>query len=715
MDDSAEMDAKQSGSGAIMLSPCPNVLTHHFAELQRSGVTIETIKAANIYSEADSTKLAALLNWTKYRKNMGAAIVYPYRDDQGRNGFCRIKPDRPRVDRNKKPIKYEQPKGHPLEIYLPPSVAEMFTDATKALAITEGEKKALALTQHGIAAIGLPGVYGFSPKNKMTLLPTLQRVNWNGRNVKIIFDSDVTTNPDVAQGESRLFALLQKQGAIVRCVRLPDGPPDVSGKPTKIGVDDFIVANGLDALYALLNAAGDPGELAPVEVLTDARELDARHAAQQYLEVSRKDGLYCLRYHRGIFRLWKKGSYIEVRPSEVRADVIINLNKVCHHLSTGVVNNVLDQVKAMSLLPFQIEEPAWIGGNSAPWPADEMLPAKNGLVHLPSALDGIADCMLPPSPRFFNSSALDYDFALKASLPELWLRFLYELWGEDCGALDTLQEWFGYLLTPDTSQQKIMLLVGPKRSGKGTIVRVLRSLIGVANVCGPTLASMSTNFGLWPLLGKSLAVVNDARLSGRTDTAVVVERLLSISGEDALTVDRKNLEPVTAKLPTRITLVSNELPRLGDASGALASRMIVLRLTRSFYGDEDHDLTRKLLAELPGILRWAIEGWKRLRDRGRFAQPDSGETMLAELHDLASPVAEFVREGCIVEPSQQVLISDIYGEYKRWAESKGRGHIEDERGFGRLLRAAVPTIDRVQRRVDGDRRCFYSGIGLGCL
>ena len=167
-----------------------------------------------------------------------------------------------------------------------------------------------------------------------------------------------------------------------------------------------------------------------------------------------------------------------------------------------------------------------------------------------------------------------------------------------------------------------MMLVGPKRSGKGTIARVLRGLVGTENVCGPTLASLGTNFGLWPLLGKSIAQISDARLGGRADQAAIVERLLSISGEDALTVDRKILESITCKLKTRIMLLTNELPRLLDSSGAFASRLIVLQLRESFYGREDHELIDKLLAELPGILVWAIEGWYRLHQRRRFLQPD---------------------------------------------------------------------------------------------
>ena len=96
----------------------------------------------------------------------------------------------------------------------------------------------------------------------------------------------------------------------------------------------------------------------------------------------------------------------------------------------------------------------------------------------------------------------------------------------------------------------------------------LRKLIGTANVAGPALAAFAQQFGLWALVGKPLAIIHDARLGGRSDQAVIVERLLSITGEDALTIDRKMIEPWTGKLPTRLMMLTNELPRLQDSSGA---------------------------------------------------------------------------------------------------------------------------------------------------
>ena len=97
------------------------------------------------------------------------------------------------------------------------------------------------------------------------------------------------------------------------------------------------------------------------------------------------------------------------------------------------------------------------------------------------------------------------------------IKFLDDLWPYDPEAVSTLQEIIGYCLTLDTRQQKLFMIVGPKRSGKGTIGRVQTALLGRANVCGPTLASFGTNFGLAPLIGKQLAIISDARLGSRPD------------------------------------------------------------------------------------------------------------------------------------------------------------------------------------------------------
>jgi putative DNA primase/helicase len=328
--------------------------------------------------------------------------------------------------------------------------------------------------------------------------------------------------------------------------------------------------------------------------------------------------------------------------------------------------------------------------------------------------EGIAPPDSAEIPDIISGSGTPFSFNRAAPAPREWLTFLRQLWPDDPKAIDTLQEWFGYLLTLDTRQQKILFLLGPPRSGKGTISRVLRELVGPSNVVGPTLGSLAGSFGLSPLLGKSVAIVSDARLSGRSDSAVIVERLLSISGEDAISVDRKFRDSLTVKLPTRFVVISNELPRMGDASGALAGRMILLRLTRTWVGQEDHHMFDRLKSELPGILLWAVEGWRRLRERGWFVQPPSAAELVEEMEDLSSPVGAFVRERCRVGPGERVEVAKLFEAWRSWCDQDGRCESGTKELFGSNLRAAVPSLNRARPRTQHglERLNMYVGIGL---
>src|SRR5262249_38034879 len=157
--------------------------------------------------------------------------------------------------------------------------------------------------------------------------------------------------------------------------------------------------------------------------------------------------------------------------------------------TSGKVNNVIDAVRAISNVPIGTSPPAWLAytPDCCPPPAD-IVPCANGLLHLPTG------GLQPSTPAFFSLNALDYGYAPEAPKPTAWLKFISDLWGDDIEAIDALQDWLGYCLTNNTRMQKIAMVVGPRRSGKGTIARVATAMLGQSNVCHPSLASLSQNF-----------------------------------------------------------------------------------------------------------------------------------------------------------------------------------------------------------------------------
>src|SRR5262249_49910624 len=139
-------------------------------------------------------------------------------------------------------------------------------------------------------------------------------------------------------------------------------------------------------------------------------------------------------------------------------------------------------------------------------------------------------------------------------------------------------------------------------------------------------------------------------------------------------------------------------------------RLIILRLTQSFYGAEDLGLFERLKAELPGILLWAIEGWRRLHQRGHFVQPGSGRELAESLEELTSPVLAFVRECCEVGHGREIDTKLMFEKWGDWAKENGRKESGTTQSFARDLRAACPGITTQLTKRSGTPVRLYQGI-----
>jgi len=370
------------------------------------------------------------------------------------------------------------------------------------------------------------------------------------------------------------------------------------------------------------------------------------------------------------------------------------------------VENIIGALKGITFSDSNSTVPKWLDGRESPQ-ANEIVVCQNGLINVTTRE------LMPHTSLFFQHHAVPFNFDPEAPTPCRWKKFLRELFPGDKEAVKTLQEWMGYLVSADTRQQKMLLIHGPKRSGKGTIGRILGAMLGSQNIVGPTLASLGQNFGLAPLIGKPVAIVSDAR-AALGNGSLITERLLSISGEDPQTVDRKNKEAWTVMFPTRIVILTNELPRLNDSSGALASRFIVLTLRKSFYQNPDITLTDKLKTELPGIFNWTLEGLARLSERGHFVQPGSGADAAEQLGNLSSPIATFVDECCEVAPDKQVPKDELFVIWKEWCDRNG--HMSGSKsGFANALYAAFPAIRHSKLGNQDKRVAHFAGVRISCV
>jgi hypothetical protein len=235
------------------MAETPVLLPHHEQQLtQGSGIVPEVITERGYRSILKSGGYSALkpYRFTRTQANL-PCLLLPVCTTDGTNGLMVYRPDAPRVGKDGKAIKYELPRGANVRLDCPPRCRLMLGNPNIPLWVTEGQKKADALASHGLCAIALLGVWGFKGKNPFggtTILGDFDAIALEGRDVRLVFDSDVMTKPQVRQALDRLTEHLQRKGAHIAAVYLPqDG-----GK--KVGVDDYLLNHTIEDLEGLIEA-----------------------------------------------------------------------------------------------------------------------------------------------------------------------------------------------------------------------------------------------------------------------------------------------------------------------------------------------------------------------------------------------------------------------------------------------------------------------------
>lgn len=366
--------------------------------------------------------------------------------------------------------------------------------------------------------------------------------------------------------------------------------------------------------------------------------------------------------HQGDWLRWRGPNWDEEHPDLMQRTIgewLANRGLSPH---LGVIRTI--EGHAVTLRAMRLDRlPTWRGDPVA----EHVLSAANGLVDLETGE------LHRHTPNYINMNSVDYAYDPDAGEPREWLRFLNSIWDEDPDCIATLQRIFGYLLTPDTSMQRMFQLMGPPRSGKGTIGDVMAEVVGRANVASPSLQGITGDFALQPAVGKLLLLLSEARLDGRgTNRAAITDTLLRIVGEDHFTVNRKFREAWHGVMSARIVIQTNEPLELSDDTGALLARLIVLPMTKSFLGKEDLGLRQRLRQERGAILRWSMEGWRLLREEGgMICQPASGERVIGSTRAAASPISRFVDECCVLGPKFDCQKDDLYARYRVWCSENG--------------------------------------------
>jgi len=387
-----------------------------------------------------------------------------------------------------------------------------------------------------------------------------------------------------------------------------------------------------------------------------------------------------------IYRFLKNKKYIKVTQSGKTDVVPFQPNR-------AKVSDVLDALNQWC--PVEGRPPCWVKKTPLPDPKN-LIVFKNGILDVTEYMNGRIK-LYTPNPTLFTFHSLPYEFDENAESP-LWENFLVDIFDYDEERIRLLQQWFGYNCVPDMSLEKMLFCTGRPRSGKGTIINVLGSMLGRSQWMATSLRGLARRFGTQPLIGKLAAFISDARVTDFASSQAALETLLHIIGGDPIGIERKHIGRLSNMyLTCRFTIATNGLLEIRDDEDALRSKISILHFTKSYKGREDFTLKPRLQREAEDgkLINFALRGLKDLRENKKFIVPESSKLILEGLRNVNTPIFEFVDECCELAPpdvTDYFVIKDvIYQAWVTWCKQNGYRYGNSSH-FGRILMTHLPGI-----------------------
>lgn len=467
---------------------------------------------------------------------------------------------------------------------------------------------------------------------------------------------------------------------------------------------------------AAIEADDDPHRLARVNL-----DRYATHAAGA-----------TLRYWRDEWYTWKpaRGCYRKIGVEELRAKISqsikaefdrINceqqqetwrdeLPKV-QKVTKTLVTNVLDATKSLTIVPSSVELMSWLDGHHRL--RKNYVGMANGILDLDRLLTDesaeLRDVLLPQSPSWFSTVRLPYNFDLEAKCPK-WEKFLERSLELDPERIKILQEWAGYLLLPDSSQQRMLALEGDGSNGKSVYCAGMTAMMGLENCSYVSVEQLCDKFVRTQTLGRLVNICPDV---GEIDKANEGDLKSFVSG-DVMFFDRKHLSGLNCTPTARLMMSFNNRPRFSDRSGGIWRRMMIVPFNVEIPPSErianmDKHTWWEAAGELPGIFLWAVAGLHRLRQQGRFTRSALSEAALEDYRTENNPARAFLTECLESHTNSRIKSTSIYRFYKLWAEEHGYRPL-GERTFGKEIRRVFAHTERRFLGTRGDRYWCYEGL-----
>ncbi|MFJ7753190.1 phage/plasmid primase, P4 family [Peribacillus muralis] len=312
---------------------------------------------------------------------------------------------------------------------------------------------------------------------------------------------------------------------------------------------------------------------------------------------------------------------------------------------------------------------------------------------------------------FYMNKISPIDYYSEAKCP-LWEKFLEDIMQDAEGnvkydLIEFLQKAIGYSLTGETKEHALFVLYGNGRNGKSTFLDTIRQLFGdygtQANSESFTLKKTdSVRSDLATLKGSRLVVSSESEEGAKLAESLVKQ----LTGGDAIQARFLYGNPFVYTPQFKIFLMTNHKPIIQNNDEGIWRRIRLIPFTVTIPKEKiDYDLPDKLLAqEMPGILRWAVEGCLKWQKEG-LGNPKEVQNATSSYRNEMDTIGNFLNENCLEHASAKSYSKELYRQYEYWCDDTGEECLQKVRFYKKIE-------ERGYKKKKDNRGYFFQGIGI---
>jgi len=290
-----------------------------------------------------------------------------------------------------------------------------------------------------------------------------------------------------------------------------------------------------------------------------------------------------------------------------------------------------------------------------------------------------------------------------------WSQFVLDVCDGDHEQASYLQVVVGYVLTGSTSEQCFWILFGTGSNGKSTFLEILtRHLLPEhswsMNFPSQKWSESMSEYQRAQLVARRLVVAKENEQAQRLNS----EFMKSLTGNETIAARHPYGRPFNFQPEAKFFLAVNHKPVIRDETHGMWRRVRLVPFQRTF--PVNPTFADSLIAEVPGALKWAVEGAVRYAREG-LVTPRSVMVATEEYQQESNALAPFFAERCVLDSGKRTGAQALFDAYRTWCIDSQVPDVErvSQNEFGlRIRNDARFSVDQDR----STRRVFYVGVAL---